>query len=251
MPCTASGGAMRPITASRSSPMMGGPCSSSVAVTKAVKPEMSTRTRNPCFVWAMPSPPFQGPLDDRRPLLDERPDVPRDLVGEQVRDPDETRAPLAIRKDLRGGVVVRHPSPDHRPDESPCLLVDVDDQLARDHAVAEGDDARAVLEPGVDDEARDEPGVERAHVAQRVPDLGGARVDHELLADGCHRGGLLSAGRDTTGGPGGTWRKLRWGGRAARRRGWGRGSRARRGPGGRSGAARQLASDPPPPPRRG
>ncbi len=32
--------------------MIGGPCSSSVAVTKAVKPEMSASTRKPCL--AMP-----------------------------------------------------------------------------------------------------------------------------------------------------------------------------------------------------
>src|SRR5438477_2489449 len=33
--------------------MIGGPCSSSVAVTKAVKPEISARTSTPCSVWCL------------------------------------------------------------------------------------------------------------------------------------------------------------------------------------------------------
>src|SRR5262249_20893859 len=61
------------------------------------------------------------------------------------------------------------------------------DQLARHRAVAEGHDAGAVLELRVDDEAGDETGVKRAHVAQRVPDVLGAGVDRDLLADGSHR----------------------------------------------------------------
>ncbi len=42
------------ITSSSSSVMIGGPCSISVAVTKAVNPEMSARTRNPCFAASSP-----------------------------------------------------------------------------------------------------------------------------------------------------------------------------------------------------
>ena len=46
-----SGGASRRITASSRAPMICGPCSSSTAVTNAVKPEMSARTRTPCSAF--------------------------------------------------------------------------------------------------------------------------------------------------------------------------------------------------------
>ena len=49
---------MRRMTASSRSAMMAGPCSSSVAVTRAVKPEMSASTKKPCFVFISTFPSY-------------------------------------------------------------------------------------------------------------------------------------------------------------------------------------------------
>ena len=71
---------------------------------------------------------------------------------------------------------MREPAADDRPGDAPRFGIDVDDQLARDHAVGEGDDARARLEPAVGDEAGRQPRVQRADVGERVPDAAaGAR----------------------------------------------------------------------------
>ena len=97
------------------------------------------------------------------------------VVGQEVGDPDErgTRAPAA--NSLRARVVVAEPAADHRPGEAAPFGIDVDDELARDQAVGEGDDARAGLEPAVGDEAACQPRVQRAHVGERLPHLVGGR----------------------------------------------------------------------------
>ena len=66
------------------------------------------------------------------------------------------------------------------------FVVEVDDQLADHHAVAEGDDASVGFEACVDDEARHETLVQRADVANRRPDVLRAGLDKDLLADGSH-----------------------------------------------------------------
>src|SRR5207245_7750093 len=65
-------------------------------------------------------------------------------------------------------------------------VVDVDDQLARDQPVAEGDDPGAVFEAGVDDESRRQALVHGADVANGGPDALGAIVDEDFLADRRH-----------------------------------------------------------------
>ena len=67
-----------------------------------------------------------------------------------------------------------------------ALGVDVDDQLARDHAVGEGDDARARLEPAVGDEAGRQARVQRADVGERVPDFGRWPRDDDFTMDRRH-----------------------------------------------------------------
>src|SRR5262249_36685650 len=105
---------------------------------------------------------------------------------QQVGDPDEPAAAVAVREDLSRGVVVREAATDHRPDEAPRLVIEVDDQLSCHRAVAEGDDAGALFEVRVDDEAGDQTGVERTDVAERRPHVLGTRIDRDLLADGSH-----------------------------------------------------------------
>ena len=96
------------------------------------------------------------------------------------------RQPAAVGEDLCRRVVVRHGAADRRPRHPALAIVDVDDQLAHDHAVAERDHAGAVLEARVGDEARHQPGVQRADVAQRVPGGLGGRVDLDLSANRSH-----------------------------------------------------------------
>ena len=55
-------------------------------------------------------------------------------------------------------------SVDNGPYQAPVRLIQVDNQLADNLAVAEGDDARAWLEPRVGDKTRNKTRVQRAHI---------------------------------------------------------------------------------------
>lgn len=61
---------------------------------------------------------------------------------------------------------------DRRPRYTARLVVDVEDELAHDHAVGERDDARALLELRVGDESGREARVDRTDVAIDAVDAG-------------------------------------------------------------------------------
>src|SRR5581483_1000507 len=105
-------------------------------------------------------------------------------------------------RDLHRGVVMPQPLARGRVGEPPGGVVDIDDQLACDKAVGEGDDALRAVETAIADEAAREAGMYRADVAQRVPDGGGGSGDGELLANGSHGASSRDARRAA-------WRKLR------------------------------------------
>ena len=90
--------------------------------------------------------------------------------GQQIGDPDKAAARVPFVEDLGGGVVVLEGFVDNGPCQASVRLVQVDNQLADDLAVAEGDDARAWLESRVGDKTRDETRVQRADIPQRIPD---------------------------------------------------------------------------------
>jgi hypothetical protein len=71
-------------------------------------------------------------------------------------------------------------------DQPPLVVVAIDQDLARHRAVCERHDARIAVEPGVGHEARHEPRMQRAEIAQRVPDVAGVRVDDNVFLDGGH-----------------------------------------------------------------
>ena len=89
--------------------------------------------------------------------------------GAGIRNPDEAASPVAVREDLRRCVVMGHLPADHRPGETTSGVVEIDDELARDEAVAERHDARAIFEPDICDESGREPQVERSDVPKRIP----------------------------------------------------------------------------------
>jgi hypothetical protein len=64
-----------------------------------------------------------------------------------------------------------------------CLVVDVDDQLARHHAVAKRHDPRTFLEADVGDETRRESLVDGPDVAERCPHVLGTCRDLNFPAD--------------------------------------------------------------------
>src|SRR5438445_7233546 len=128
-------------------------------------------------------------------LLDHPPNVARDLVGQEVGDPHEPAASRAVSKNLHRRVVVSEPASHHGPHEAPRLVVEVDDQLARHRAIAEGDDAGPLFEARVDDEARNEARVQRAHIANRRPHLLGTGLEQDFLPDRGHRYVSCFAGR--------------------------------------------------------
>src|SRR5262249_57945140 len=108
------------------------------------------------------------------------------LVGERAGAPGEPAAARAVGEDLYRRVVVAEPPTPRRPGEPPRLVVEVDDQLADDHPVAEGDDAGVGLEASVDDEPGHQARVQRSDVTDRRPDVLGAGLERNLLADAGH-----------------------------------------------------------------
>jgi hypothetical protein len=123
-----------------------------------------------------------------RPSSDHALDDGAHLVRQQIGDPHHGAAIGAVREHLHRRAVVREArAADQRPRERARLVVDVDDQLARDEAVPEGHHPRAPLERRVDDEARRLAPVDRAHVADGVPDVTGRSLDCDLASDRCHQ----------------------------------------------------------------
>ena len=101
-------------------------------------------------------------------VVDHRRDRRRHVMRQQVGDPHQAAAALAVGEHLHRGVVVRQPAADSGPGHATILLVDIDDQLARDDAIGKGDDARVTaLDPAIGDEAFHQSRVQRADVAER------------------------------------------------------------------------------------
>src|SRR5688572_1034978 len=75
---------------------------------------------------------------------------------------------------------------DGGPAQAALLIVDIDDQLSRCHAVCKAHDARVAVQAAVGHEAGDQPGVQRAHVAHGVPDPVGALADGLFLSNRGH-----------------------------------------------------------------
>jgi hypothetical protein len=101
-----------------------------------------------------------------------------------------TRArPAPLGDDLHRRVVVREPAADDGPDEAPLLVVDIDDEFARLHAVREAHDARPrrVLHAARGQEARRDAGVHGADIAHRVPHRIGVGFNQDFLVDRGHR----------------------------------------------------------------
>jgi hypothetical protein len=82
--------------------------------------------------------------------------------------------------------VVRHSAANHGPDESPRLVVDIDNQLARDKSVAKGYNPSPFLEPDIRDESWRQAPMQCAHVPKRVPDGRGICSDLYLAINGGH-----------------------------------------------------------------
>src|SRR5262249_48722882 len=82
--------------------------------------------------------------------------------------------------------MVRHRSANHRPHDATFVIIDGNDQLARYPAVTERHDTGAGLETRVGYESRHQPGVERANVAHRVPNVVRPCFGENFLAYRCH-----------------------------------------------------------------
>ena len=97
---------------------------------------------------------------------------------------------------LRAGGVVRGAPAEDRVGEAAHRVVAADPGFARRRAVEEGDDAHVLaLHRRAGDEARREPLVHRAEVAQRRPDALRRGGEDELFAQGSHGGIVQRCGR--------------------------------------------------------
>src|ERR1041384_3230724 len=104
---------------------------------------------------------------------------------EKIRRPFDAAA-RAFRRDLEHGVVVLGLTALRAPRQALPLVVDRDDWLARAQAFAGADDARFSFELGVNDEAENEPGVQRADVTRGVPNFLGIDLDEYRIVKGGH-----------------------------------------------------------------
>ena len=112
--------------------------------------------------------------------------VGRDLVRQHVRDPHEAGAPVAFGEHLRGSAVLLDTLADDGVDQPPLAVVAIDQDLARHRAVRKRDGAGVAVELGVGHEAGHQPRMQRAEIAQRVPDVIGRGVDEDFFVDGSH-----------------------------------------------------------------
>jgi hypothetical protein len=119
-------------------------------------------------------------------LFNHRTDRPRDIVWQQVGDPDQAAAPAIFGEDLHRGVVVRGLSLDYSVGDPASLVVNVDKQFARHHAVGERYNPGFSVEASVHDEPRCQASVYRTNIANRRPDAFGSSIDQDFLTDGSH-----------------------------------------------------------------
>ena len=107
------------------------------------------------------------------------PDSVRSVVRPDVSYPDHAALIRAFRQDLYRRVVMRQlqRTLDDGVSQPARLIVEVDEQFARDRAVGERDDPGVAVEPRADDEPGGQTLVDGAHVAHRLPHVLGARLD--------------------------------------------------------------------------
>jgi len=116
-------------------------------------------------------------------LLHQRRDARRELVRQQVGDPDKPSAVLSLGEDLRGCIVMCEGPVGHRPHQPAGLVIKVDEPLACDRAVDERHDSVVAVEARLGDESGCQPLVDGAPVTQCVPCRLGRRVDRDFCAD--------------------------------------------------------------------
>jgi hypothetical protein len=63
-----------------------------------------------------------------------------------------------------------------RPNDASGLIINIDNQFPDDHPIPERYHSCARLKPGIDDETRDQSGVQRADIAERSPNRAGVRL---------------------------------------------------------------------------
>src|SRR5215831_2241124 len=116
-------------------------------------------------------PLFQRVLDRSQPLLHQLADGTGEVVGKQVGGPDEPRAGLSVRDDLRGRVVMRKAerTVGDRPHQPPGPVISAHEQLAHDRAVDERDHPIPPIDPGIAHKPRGQPFMNRCPVPQCVP----------------------------------------------------------------------------------
>src|SRR3954470_11936505 len=77
-----------------------------------------------------------------------------------------------------------------RVDQPPPRLAAIDQPLARHRSVGEGDDARVAVERAGRDKARRQPLMQRAEIANRIPDVVSRGGEGNVVVDGGHEGVL-------------------------------------------------------------
>ena len=118
--------------------------------------------------------PFQCSLHGRSAQLHVLADGFDQCVRQNVGDPDQACAVLAIGKDLKGRVVM-HCSPTDRCINEPAdIVIESDDPLARHHAMGERDDPGVAIQPCIHQHARYQAYVGRTDVADGRPYVRGS-----------------------------------------------------------------------------
>jgi hypothetical protein len=68
------------------------------------------------------------------------------------------------------------------------FVVDADDELAHNQSISKGDRSPVAFEFAIQNKPRHQAPVNRAHIANHVPDKLFTSIDSNLLPDGSHRG---------------------------------------------------------------
>ena len=105
------------------------------------------------------------------------------FLGQQIRDPDNSRPIVAVGKRLDGCVMVGRAPLDDGVRNPSRPIVHVDNPLAGHDAAGESDQPGVALEPRVEHEPPGEARVNRADVPNRIPDVVGRCVDEHFLVN--------------------------------------------------------------------
>ena len=112
--------------------------------------------------------------------------VGRDLIRQHVGDPHKAGAPVAFGEHLNRSAVLLDAFADDGIDQPPLRVVAIDQDFARHRAVGKRHDPGVAVEFRIGHEARHQPRMQRAEIAQRVPDVIGRGVDDDFFVDGGH-----------------------------------------------------------------